>query len=501
MRPRSAKTAGETLETLDEYLAALTSAGSVEVREGGRRMPELEGFRFEVRRHGGRTLLHLWSSERSLVRRVMRLVERSPERVVLEVERFGRVNAVQLEMALAGAPLPEGRLSRERFRARFAEILAEQFPDERVQLLTMAPDLEHSFSRLYVRGVQAGVKQRQTRRAVLAVSAAEGAGTVDEALTFGLLWLDWQREQSSVKQFAGLRLFMPAGAATETALRMRGLSPDAQIELYELEEAGRLVRRVEVRDTGNRAIWLAHRRDSEQALEAAMPAVERVRQLAPEAIDRVVPPGSREVVLRFRGLEFARWKDERMEYTEAGALGGQSFKTVEDCVERLQLCRNPQAKDRNHPLFRVQPERWLEASVLADPRRVDARLDPHHLYRQVPAMEIADRGVIDLLGVTRDGRLVVIELKASEDIHLPLQGLSYWLRVREHQKEGTLQRYGYFTGVELQAAAPLLFLVAPGFRFHSAGEILLRYFLPEISVTRIGLNENWRSELQVVFRQ
>ena len=32
-----------------------------------------------------------------------------------------------------------------------------------------------------------------------------------------------------------------------------------------------------------------------------------------------------------------------------------------------------------------------------------------------------DRGVIDLLGVTRRGQLVIIELKASEDIQLPMQ--------------------------------------------------------------------------------
>jgi RecB family endonuclease NucS len=47
-----------------------------------------------------------------------------------------------------------------------------------------------------------------------------------------------------------------------------------------------------------------------------------------------------------------------------------------------------------------------------------------------------ERGVIDLLGVTRQGRLVVIELKASEDLHLPLHAVDYWLRVRRHLVEG-----------------------------------------------------------------
>jgi hypothetical protein len=37
--------------------------------------------------------------------------------------------------------------------------------------------------------------------------------------------------------------------------------------------------------------------------------------------------------------------------------------------------------------------------------------------------------MIDVLAVTREGRLAVLELKAEKDIHLPLQGLDYWSRV------------------------------------------------------------------------
>jgi hypothetical protein len=43
----------------------------------------------------------------------------------------------------------------------------------------------------------------------------------------------------------------------------------------------------------------------------------------------------------------------------------------------------------------------------------------------VPALAGGDRGVLDLLGITRQGRLVVIELKASEDIQMPLQAVDY----------------------------------------------------------------------------
>ncbi len=115
-------------------------------------------------------------------------------------------------------------------------------------------------------------------------------------------------------------------------------------------------------------------------------------------------------------------------------------------------------------------------------------------------MSAGDRGVIDLLGVTREGRLVIVELKASEDIHLPLQAVDYWLRVRRHQRAGDFPRYGYFSDVQLDSRPPLLWLVAPGLRFHPSTEILLRYLSPDIEVSRIGLNEDWRGGPSVVFR-
>ena len=55
--------------------------------------------------------------------------------------------------------------------------------------------------------------------------------------------------------------------------------------------------------------------------------------------------------------------------------------------------------------------------------------------RRFPRSRWGAAGVLDLLGVTRRGRLVVIELKASEDIQLPIQAVDYWLRVRRHQRD------------------------------------------------------------------
>jgi len=95
----------------------------------------------------------------------------------------------------------------------------------------------------------------------------------------------------------------------------------------------------------------------------------------------------------------------------------------------------------------------------------------------------------------------VIELKASEDIQLPIQALDYWLRVRRHQRQEDFHRLGYFSEVEIDPKPPLVWLVAPGLHFHSATGTLQKYLTPEIEVTRIGLNEGWRRGLKVIFRQ
>ena len=97
--------------------------------------------------------------------------------------------------------------------------------------------------------------------------------------------------------------------------------------------------------------------------------------------------------------------------------------------------------------------------------------------------------------------MCVIELKAEEDIHLPLQGLDYWARVAWHHTRGEFQRFGYFPQCALSAATPLLLLVAPALHVHPATDILLSYLSPEIDWTFVGIDERWREGVRPVFRK
>ena len=95
----------------------------------------------------------------------------------------------------------------------------------------------------------------------------------------------------------------------------------------------------------------------------------------------------------------------------------------------------------------------------------------------------------------------MLELKADEDIHLPLQGIDYWARVEWHHARGEFQSFGYFAGVQLAPGAPLLIMVAPALHVHPATDILLRYISPEIDWTLLGIDERWKNGRKVVFRK
>ncbi len=146
------------------------------------------------------------------------------------------------------------------------------------------------------------------------------------------------------------------------------------------------------------------------------------------------------------------------------------------------------------------PEAWLEAHIRANVHTVDPGLCPEPIYGQVPAWAAGDRGILDLLCATEEGRMAILELKATAEPNLPLQALDYWLRVRWHHERGDFARNGYFPGTALTGELPRLLLVAPALQFHPTTEIILRYFAPEIEVERVGLAVEWQQEIRVMFR-
>lgn len=149
----------------------------------------------------------------------------------------------------------------------------------------------------------------------------------------------------------------------------------------------------------------------------------------------------------------------------------------------------------------LEPEALLEEQVRLEIHEIDATLRTAPVYGQVPAFAGGDRGILDLLAADTSGRLAVMELKASESVHLPLQALDYWMRVDWHLHAGDFEKYGYFPGVALRRTTPRLLLAAPAIQFHPSNEIVVRYFHPSIEVERVGLAPLLSGPLKVMFRQ
>jgi hypothetical protein len=140
---------------IEKTLAEMVTSGCVEVHEDGQWLAELSDLHYELKCDGKNSLVHLWSDERNLVRRILRVLEHAPQRIVFEVRRFGRNRPSRLEFLSTDGPRTPSRVSVETFRARFGRTLAENFPDANLESLTGSPDLEHSLSGLYVRGMMA----------------------------------------------------------------------------------------------------------------------------------------------------------------------------------------------------------------------------------------------------------------------------------------------------------------------------------------------------------
>jgi hypothetical protein len=498
--------------SLEDFLLTHPRAA---VLEDGRVLFDLRLARFSVTAEHGRCLLHLWSGERNIVRTVTAM-ELRRDTLRIETRRFGQAKPQRLSLI----PDPDFRTQAARDTARrhylrsLEQALSAQFPGWTPESFRSAMDMENSFGPAYARGL---LTRGQSAWAVLGVGPDESPAVIDGALTLGILWLAWCREHSRGRRIVhGLRVILPQGFAAVTQGRMAWLDPQiAQWELCELNPAGELSSR-DIRDQGNLAIDLPHSFDPQAALERCAVAVAHLRSLLPPdllAHTEIRPRTATEIGFSLHGLEYARVRRSLVPGSfipkdEAFFGAGPSETLLDDFTEDLfrdlmdrLLTSRRAAAPASDALYRLQPERWLESVLRRDLSLLDPLLGSGPVYSQLPAFASASRTLLDLLTVNRQGRLVVLELKADDDLHLPLQALDYWARVRALHRDGLLQAHGYFPGVELAAGDPLLLLVAPALHIHPANESVLRHLSPAIPWQIVAVDERWREDCRVLFRK
>lgn len=491
----------ELAEDLRASLQEIFVRGEVEIRENGSRVSSATPLSWEVRGTSEKPLLHLWSDNCNVTRRVLAITHSAEDRIALAVERFGRVRPERMEIVCLAYSRGAKEVFREGFCDRLRRILAEQFPDECIEKISVAADIEHSLSRIYTRGI---LRRGTVSIAFLAIPDGESQDALESSLTYGLLWLERSRQTARRAAIETLRLIVPKGKSGVLENRLRALDGRVSLQVFELDAQREILVPVNLCASGNVTSWLVPRRESQLLLDRADAALAPILALAPEAIRAHASPHTQEVVLRFLGLAFARWHENKVYFGSDSIwqeLRPENERALKQLIANLQSFRNPLASYLRHPLYRAQAERWLQTLVCQDVTRIDIALDPTHVYEQVFAQVAGQHGVLDLLCVTRARRLAILELKATENLDLPLQAADYWSRIHWHQQQGDFARYGYFPGPALQPAPPLVYLVAPALRFHPTTDSLQRYLSPQMEIIRVGLAESWRRGLRVMFRQ
>lgn len=503
MQP-SAISADLLAKMLEEFLADAPLAVAV---EDGEVLFDFRTAKYSVSGEG-KCILHLWSEDRNTVRRVLD-AELKGRALRLNVLRFGQAQPKVLEIC-ADRDRRTGTLKRSlrtQYQRVLERVLLRDYRGFKVEHLSGSPDLEHSFSPVYTRAV---LRAGQSAFAVLGVNAEETQACVEAVLSFGILWMDYQRQHLAGRAHVeGLKLFLPPGRSEVVRQRIAHLNAEAaKWQIFELDQRSEICEPVDCTDSGNILTRLTRAVDVQATRERFAASIARIHALAPAA--EVTIESASEVVFRLYGLEFARARVTPVSGTFRNAeailfgtrpaeyvLDESSEAVFRELVQRITEQRCPRGSHTN-VFFRLAPERWLETLITRNVRVIDERLDGRFVYSQVPAFTANDRAMLDVLTCTLDGRLAVLELKADEDIHLPLQGLDYWARVGWHQQRGEFARQGYFAGRELSQQAPLLFLVAPALRVHPATDVLLRYLSPQIEWTLVQVDERWRDGVRVV---
>jgi hypothetical protein len=512
------------VQSIEEFLASHPAAA---VLEEGRVVFEMRNARYSICEQHGRCQLQIWNEEHNLIRTVVEVQARAHS-LRLFTRRLGVLKPQSLELITCSdrrtPSLREG--ARRTYQRLLERVLTRNYPTARVEGMRSAMDLEHSFGPAYTRG---RLLQGPDAEAVIGIGAAESAATIDGILTIGLLWLDYCRQHAEARRhFGTLKVVVPAGAGRTTAERMAWLNPArAHYQLFTLDERSEELIAIDYRDAGNLEYRLVHAHAIDATLQRCSQGIAEMMALLPAA-DRarveVRANSATEAGLLLHGLEFARVRIttaansfQRAEEISFGAgsnetpLTGESRNLCRTLLQRLFASRHPQGS-HNDALFRLQPERWLESRLRAAIVDLLPQLGQHPIYTQVPAMAAGDRGMLDLLGLDRNGRLTILEIKADEDLHLPLQSLDYWIRVKAlledrqplpgaEESLNAFQRHGYFPGARMADLPPRLVLVAPALRIHPANDPVLRTLSTQVEWELVALNEDWRKELKVIFRK
>jgi len=462
----------------------------------------------EVAVSQGRLILSSWTEKGT---RSWRLTawEWTGEKLLLQTSRRMGAETPLLELiprASAAAITTTVKAARQTRCLQLAELAGSLISGSKVEKAALSPGVRRGQPGKYARII---LRLRHERIAVTATVAETARSDPDAFLSAALLWFIRASERARPPYIQQLWLILESAALNPVLNRIVLLRESLRraICIFEIEQScSQLI-----------ATPIPERREMWKKRLARFPPVSEpetsksalvIAAQAPSAID--VVHARHGETLRYHGLPFARVRRlldlERVWFGTEGSLRRTLDESSEhqfaNLLDSLREHRAAEALDHRHALYRTGSESWLESLLRRDITKLDPGLIIAPLHAQFRTARGGPLGVrpIDLLALRQDGRLVVIELKVSEDREHVLQGADYWRRVEAHRKRGHITRARLFGERKIRDEPPLVYLVAPTLRFHPSFRTLAQTIAPDIEIYRFDINEDWRAGVRVMRR-
>jgi hypothetical protein len=457
----------------------------------------------------GRLLVSCWTEQGTRLWRVVAF-EWNGQSLALEVSRKMGADVSLIELI----PRTSAKAITATIRA------ARQIRCERLAQLAATAEFGSVVERLSLsRGTKPGqpgryahvlLKMRRERIAVVGSVVSSPPAAVDAFLSSSLLWFRRTSDRAKPPYVKQLWLIVSPELLKPLQYRLALLRSGLKdiVKVFTVDEDLTLLTEVSTPDKDD--LW--RKKLARFPPVAAATASELSLAIvgeAPEAIDIVHSRHGE--TLRYFGLPFARVRSllgrEKVWFginrANRRLLDDTTLNDWHNLLLDLREHRSATAVDHRHAFYRAAPEAWLESLLRRDITRLDPGLIIAPLHAQFRTARGAKLGIrpIDLLALRQDGRLVVIELKVSEDREHVLQGADYWRRVEAHRRRGHIARARLFGARVIRDEAPLVYLVAPTLRVHPAFQTLAHCISSDIEIYRFDINEDWRTSVRVMRRE
>jgi hypothetical protein len=456
----------------------------------------------------GRLLLSCWTEKGTRSWRILGW-EWNGQMLLLQASRRMGAELSLIELvprASAAAIAATIRAARQNRCDRLAQLACAAQIETRIERTALSPGMRLGQPGRYARVL---LRRKHTRVAVTGAVVASHPASVDTFLSSALLWFKRTADRTNPPYIEQLWLIVASELLNSLLCRIALLRESLQTVIRVFSVDDDFTKLIEAERLERRDLW-----KKKLVRFPAVPAAITSRQTAeilaraPEAID--VVHSRHGETLRYFGLPFARVRSllgcERVWFGLDAArrrlLDESARREWENLLHDLRAYRSASAVDQHHAFYRSAAEAWLESLLRRDITKLDPGLIIAPLHAQFRTARGGKLGIrpVDLLALRQDGRLVVIELKVSEDREHVLQGADYWRRVEAHRRRGHINRSRLFGELKIRDEPPLVYLVAPTLRVHPSFQTLARCIAADIEIYRFDINEDWRSGVRVMRR-